>query len=1490
MSENDGNSTVTGVGFEAWVAAEFLSEVILDNSISVKPQAKIIKDINGKEDKPIIEDIIVIRKDNMEFYDCKYRAPKAGQWTFARLKEHGVLDRLKKQYLEIQNYKLFFATESPCPLIDEGFQRSAASETAFEARTRLKKGGYEIDWDKAKKYLGFTDEKMIAFTKKVDFHPVNLKQLKRNIILRLRDKITQVDSLPVLLKGLAEKAAGRGESITQDKIIDYLKENGVAPKAPLGTDEIIREFKIASADLSSIKSTIGRKHHILRDETQRLIEWIETTSEEKKAACLIGTMGIGKTVITHDLCKELQNKSIPVLGIKTDHYSHIKKRGDLYKELGLKDEILNLVATVAESKGKCVVIFDQMDALSDSLSKDRTPLNIIINFVNNLVLIPNVKVIISCRKFDLDHDPTLSEIEFEPKVEVVLLSIDKVKEVLNNLGISVNVFTEKQIRLFQTPLHLQLLSEVYEPTMPIDSIQTLQDLFDKLWDKFIDKGNGKDVENKTNAIYKIVDRMDTYKELTAPLSILDKHLSNARTGLQSNGILMSIKSKQIGFFHQSFFDYCYARRFAYENKSLTEKILKEHQGLFVRSQIKHVLSYLRGAEPSRYIKELKALLESNKVRHHIKDLIISLLGNQLEPIDVETDYVRQLFQRNHLLRDHFLKVVDSPEWFDILNEEYIKPLIMDDEKVLFLVMNYYQKILNSRTKEIFALMNEVPNFLDKDKWCDNYLWSLENWCEEAIEFFKQMRKRFDLNNILSEENIYHILGNMYKERKKEAFYLMLNELDYKIESLKISCDEFDNGKRGIIGWGMLEIFKKALKDIPDIATKEVAIKLKDIVELTKFKDKEKFYTDRAFLLYEPRDDLYGAYRLMNEFIASLKKLIRDEKHEFIRDIIKTLRPTYSVTINRILIWIYAELPELYKDDAYELLSIPEALLEIGSGYCSGYDARNLLTKIYPLFNQKQRDYIERVILQIDPEWEKGYPKQRGRSKYLALSAIPREYLSGISRESFQELERRFNALSDEKPYVRGVTEVGSPIQDNSLNKMNLKQWLTAFKKYDDNTSWNGSKRDLLKGGVIELSRSFEKIVKERPNNFYNFVLNLYKENVSLSYVSKAINGFIGAEYDYQKIKDLILKYFKYNDNDLRKSIISAIEALNKIEPIDSELFNILADYALNDPDPCKELYRDKTPSGNYNYDGDAVFYGINTIRGNAAMAITHHGFRTGDSESVFKALDRIAEDPFVSVRSCMITDLAGMLKWAPKRTFSIYKKALNNMDTELLTHSGRFLGYALDKSNFVEIIPFLKQMALNNEHDTSKSAGHLAMIAVLEGYHESETLLNELLPTSSGFRVGGVDVCMRNITHAGFKKLCKVQLKILLNVYLEDVASNIAWHINDLKVKDFDTVLFILEKLSTSNIKNPHSNYVMDYLLKCVSLYPDKCIYLINNFVNIYDLNDQISIFPEVIRIVTGAYLKTSNDECREKALDILDGMYEVGYYNVRNFVADQDR
>src|SRR4030042_3443025 len=90
---------------------------------------------------------------------------------------------------------------------------------------------------------------------------------------------------------------------------------------------------------------------------------------------------------------------------------------------------------------------------------------------------------------------------------------------------------------------------------------------------------------------------------------------------------------------------------------------------------------------------------------------------------------------------------------------------------------------------------------------------------------------------------------------------------------------------------------------------------------------------------------------------------------------------------------------------------------------------------------------------------------------------------------------------------------------------------------------------------------------------------------------------------------------------------------------------------------------------------------MNTIRGSATMAITHHGFRTSDPDRVFEILEQIANDSFICVRACLVVDLHGMLRYDKHRAFAIYQKALRDMSPELLEYSGNFIWYFMHKGD-----------------------------------------------------------------------------------------------------------------------------------------------------------------------------------------------------------------
>lgn len=515
MPEKGGSSTIAGVEYQAWVAAEIMADAILNESIAVQLEGKSDKDGNLIS----IDDVIKIQGNKKEYCNCKHQAPRATNWTLSQLKQQKVFDQLKEQYLKEPNQIFIFVTESPCPLIKEGFARVAASQNVEEAKARLEV--YLKEWEEAKNYLNFSDADIFRFSKQVKYERKVAEDIGKNIYARLGRDFSNAKSLPVLLKSFAQEAAVRGETVSKDHIVQYLQAHGCYPKSIQPSDKILETFTLASSTLLNAVSTIGKEVHIEREEAKNLLEWIGISHAGDKAACLMGAMGVGKTVVMKDLYIALQRKSIPCLAIKSDCYTHIKSRKHLSDELGLRDDMVQSIASVADEKGLCVVLFDQLDALSDSIARDRTVINIFSTVIHSLLSMPNVKVVASVRKFDLEHDPTLSIIPFEPKVEAVLLSNDITKEMLATIGLPADRFTAAQIELFRTPLHLKILAEIYDSIITVESIQTIQDLYSRLWERKI--ASGEHARSKMDAVNILVAIMDEKKELTVPSVMTDKY-------------------------------------------------------------------------------------------------------------------------------------------------------------------------------------------------------------------------------------------------------------------------------------------------------------------------------------------------------------------------------------------------------------------------------------------------------------------------------------------------------------------------------------------------------------------------------------------------------------------------------------------------------------------------------------------------------------------------------------------------------------------------------------------------------------------------------------------------------------------------------------------------------------------------------------------------------------------------------------------------------
>jgi len=438
MPRLGGQATITGVDFEAWFVALKFTDAFFVESLKVKPQAHTYIDPKTQETQiTAIDDIYICSDSKQEFYNLKFRVPNIKSWTINHLKQQKVLHQLKEQFNETPDASLYFVTQSPCPIFAEVLPRAASCTSREELEINLKVNKYIEVWDKLKNELCLSDHKMLKFAKQVKFKPViDTEEIENFIKQKFQGQVTNPDFAPYLLYQLAIEAGKQGKTITKKDIIEYFEENNIHLKPHLKVEELLEKVYSASASLVSVPHTFAGNVHIERNEVTTLVKWIKTPLKEKDSpiAVLIGEAGCGKTVIQRDLLIKLQGEKIPVLGIKADSLA-FDSLEILSNELGLSGGIKETMAAVVERYGKGVVIFDQLDALSLTMAKDRKAINAYFNLISQLSLIKGLRIILSCRTFDLKYDPVLNSFENKYTVSVGELNDQQINRVLSELDI-----------------------------------------------------------------------------------------------------------------------------------------------------------------------------------------------------------------------------------------------------------------------------------------------------------------------------------------------------------------------------------------------------------------------------------------------------------------------------------------------------------------------------------------------------------------------------------------------------------------------------------------------------------------------------------------------------------------------------------------------------------------------------------------------------------------------------------------------------------------------------------------------------------------------------------------------------------------------------------------------------------------------------------------------------------------------------------------------
>ncbi|MGB3346527.1 MAG: ATP-binding protein [Candidatus Humimicrobiia bacterium] len=1500
MPKLGGQSTITGIDFEAWFVALKFVDSFFDEGLNIKPQASTYKNSETQETEiTTIDDIYIYSDSKQEFYNLKFRAPGIRNWTINKLKHQKVLHQLKEQFIKTHTASLYFVTQSPCPIFAEILRRGASCTSRQELEINLKENKYIEEWDKLKNELGFSDDEMLKFANQVEFkHIIDTEEIKKSIVYILHGHITNLDSAPNCLHQLAMEAGKQSKTITRKDIIEYLEKNNIHLKPHLKVEELLEKVHTASASLASVPYTLNKSIHIERDEVTTLVNWIKTPLKEKDSsiAVLTGEAGCGKTVILRDLLIRLQEEQIPVLGIKSDLFAY-DSITILSNEIGLSDGIKETMAAIIERYGRGVVIFDQLDALSITMAKDRKTINAYFNLISQLSLIKELRIILSCRTYDLKYDSLLISFEDKYTIHLKELNDQQVSKVLSELSIQRQQISNTLFNLLRIPLHLEVFCKIYKLNINTTLLNTLQDLYNELWNQKIIKIDDNLQNEVLNAIDAIVEEMDSAKTLTVPFALLDRN-SKGRDYLLSQSILYK-QNHKLQFLHSSFFDYCYARTFLAHNSSLIEKILNQHQGLFVRSQVKQVLAYLRDSNFPTYLKELKEFLTNPQVRFHIRLLIINQLSFLQNPEDEEWQIVKKILERDGNFKKHFIDGVQSEEWLKyLISNGYLQTFLQSgDEKLINLVIWKLRSLINPYTKTVIDFLGQFPNIDKKDEYIAYILNGLDHWEDvKAIQLYKS-----NLSTIKRWDRFYfsHFLERILKYNPEVVVEVFFNDLNEKVDIIK-STDDFD--KRQFLDYHDIEVFKKLLNWNSDVVLSKALRIIHELVDKTKWGSKNGSYLDGAFYGYEQfESDLYLHWQFLSLVLEKLKTVAVNNKTQFLK-LVKGFDKSCSITLLKMVLQGYNAKPELYVNEGFGFIT-RDGVLENMAGK---YELRTFLKNIYPYFSKEQKEKTNELILSVSPEWEKhrekGHPSSIGYSKYILLNAISAEELSDYPamKKKLLELEHKFGKYKEEPPLVSKIEWVGPPLPTVAYEKMTFEQWLSSFKKYDESTDWGMPKKDILKGGIIEHSRAFTEQVSKYPNNFYNFIFDLGKrKDISITYLAAGLDGLVKAKYDIKKVKNLVKTYWRYEDTEFRRRIIWAIDYIDNEDNLDLNLIEILKDYALNDPNPKEELWKKNADSGIPYYGGDPFTYGINTVRGAATTRLAIHGYKTQYPDKIFETLNKIADDKSIAVRCCLIKFIEGMIKWNRDKVYMLFKKASSDRHSQVIKYGLKCLEYLITENNFKDFIPYLKRVINLKEkpglRSTGEYIGEILMLAYIRNYTGSEELLKKSFKTNEEIKLGTIQFASRHLTHSD-PQIADRSRKIYMQFINEDsdeMSQKYDWCFNNFKVEDFNKIYDLILKYSKSRVIKKHCEHFFRFLLKVVSYEPGKCIDLMQNYKNFEKPDIRYNALEgEPIQILIEAYNKIINDKYKEMAMDIFDLILQEQTYKKEalKVLSEQDR
>lgn len=1244
-----------------------------------------------------------------------------------------------------------------------------------------------------------------------------------------------------------------------------------------------------------------------RAETKALLDWILSslaiTKDEDKVCLLTGTAGQGKTVVLQNLLGELKkDEKFPVYALKADQLD--------FSQINPTDFIMQYVEefNALSDKGLYpVLIIDQIDALSKSLSADRKPISILDSLLSTVSTVERARIIVSCRPYDLDFDPLLSKYKYKKRIGLTNLAYDQVKEVLEHFGRRIPSTESKIAEFLSTPINLELFLDYGKDDSEVVSLQSLMD---ELWTNKITESVTKNVqvtsENLLKCLETICNAMDSTASLTCSKKrVEDDFAKEVNYLVCENILLVSSDNDYISFIHQTLADYVSARIIAESNQSMAALLRNRHQGLYVRNRVKQYFTYLREARPETYIHELKDIVINDRksaYRMHIKLLLLTTLAGFDMPTEEEKNFVGLYILPSELYRGMFVEAIYRKEWFLFVCQHpiIIKDMNNSDEATYKLIKDLCENVMLYDGKT-------VANYLclqikqGNTEWNRMWMGIAEHYPgEDILQIVKPL--------YLEARGKEPLRFNNYLEKLAETDYDFVERqiLDYVSTSLK---DEMSKKEEEHFIYRVVYLDDPAYKlldNLHDHYPEKAAstyLKVIKVIDLFSQFDQQRevilqessaYYTFSSSSYYDHHDQIVADYLTYAIGLAQ-------SNHEAIRGVVKECLESNRSILYYIGLRIIRENPDAFKDEIMSVLTNKSILEEISSKV--SYQIAKLLETVFPTLYNEEKKEIMAIISSVAPEWEKTpFPDlikyqvplyHIGRRKQELLTQLPKDYLRTEWPDEWrylQEKERELKKVVVHEP-GRVYSKSGwSAHRIDSMKAMKVEDMVGAFRKYHTNAI-SIDEKPTRQGECM----NFQMIVTQEPEKYVPYIKAILKDSsIHREYAAYGIIGLMKADYDIGKIKsltdELIIDLTASGLYDL-KNLYTVMDVLREMDyfidknEVSNTMMEFMCDIAKNYPEE----------HGNDEELRKHIFdVGINTARGNAAFHLVMCDQLTQYKDKIFEALEA-CEDALAPTKGAIIFQQALLNNLDVERNYELYRTLTKELPPSLMS---------IPLNNYHPLLYFINThyddlkdffVKLYDVEASHEMLAQLLWIAWVRRKDGAEQLLHNLLDRSDKAKLSLIRYFSKEIVNM-YPTYVKPVTEWVVDCEDEELGKAYDYLIDDFEDRPWEEIVSYVDTYTKGKVFKYASHQFLDFMKEHAALHPDDVLRWMCDFA-VIEHKDERDVFyaSTSMSVLVAAYNAIrkydKSNQGLETALDTMDKLMtmESVRRGMRHFLFELD-